>query len=467
MINRILIRIKVVQMLYSYLLTRNDFKMPALPDNASRDKVFGFNLYHDLLLLMLNMAGLGCCISKSGYNVSLHEIRFLKSLANDPVARNMMHESGGDYEAIRAMSDELQAVFTKTHVYRNYVRLKNRDLSDELNLMLQLIATVKESKSFFEKVRHFDGFTNAGYELAFDLLAETVSSYSDNRTGLTEARHSLGRSLDKAYELYHALLQLIVDITDMQDAYLDAQKHKHLATAADLNPNMKFVENRTAALLRASRQMQDYLKETPINWVSENPGLVRRLLDSIIESDIYAEYMESEESSLEQDCEFWRNIFRKIIFPSDDLAEALESMSVYWNDDINIMDSFVLKTIKRMSNEGEVNLLPKYKDEEDARFGIQLFDSAISHRDEYQSLIDRFIDKKQWETDRLAFMDIVIMLCAITELLDYPAIPVPVTMNEYIEIANSYSTSKSGQFINGLLSSIIKHLKEDGRLNKN
>ena len=157
---------------------------------------------------------------------------------------------------------------------------------------------------------------------------------------------------------------------------------------------------------------------------------------------------------------------RKVIFPSDDLAEVLEGLSVYWNDDLNVMDSFVLKTIKRISTEGKVRLLPKYKDDEDARFGMELFDAAVEHREEYRELIDRFIDRKQWDSERLAFMDIVIMITAITELLKYPAIPVPVTLNEYIEIANCYSTSKSGQFINGILYSVINYLKEEGRLNK-
>ena len=179
--------------------------------------------------------------------------------------------------------------------------------------------------------------------------------------------------------------------------------------------------------------------------------------------------MALEETDLKADCDFWRSVYKNIIFPSDDLAEALESMSVFWNDDLTIMDSFVLKTIRKISTDGEaapVHLLPKYKDEEDARFGADLFSRAIENREKYRALIDKFIDGTQWDSERLAFMDIVIMIAAITELLGYPSIPVPVTLNEYIEIANCYSTNKSGQFINGILSSVINYLKTEGELVK-
>ena len=295
-----------------------------------------------------------------------------------------------------------------------------------------------------------------------------MESFSDNRTRLIDARKSLTRSLDKAYELYHAMLLLCVELTRLQEQKLDAARHKHLPSPEDLNPNTRFIDNRLPKLLENCEDMKEYIKENPISW-NDNPGLLRRLLDRITESDIYAEYMALEETDLKADCDFWRSVYKNIIFPSDDLAEALESMSVFWNDDLTIMDSFVLKTIRKISTDGEaapVHLLPKYKDEEDARFGADLFSRAIENREKYRALIDKFIDGTQWDSERLAFMDIVIMIAAITELLGYPSIPVPVTLNEYIEIANCYSTNKSGQFINGILSSVINYLKTEGELVK-
>lgn len=178
--------------------------------------------------------------------------------------------------------------------------------------------------------------------------------------------------------------------------------------------------------------------------------------------------MAEDETSFAKDCELWRTLLRMVVFPSDSLAEALEQRSVYWNDDLTIMGTFVLKSIKHFAaaKSGEVNLLPIYKDEEDARFGPELFLTAIKERDTYRSYIDRFVNDSSWDPERLAFMDIVILVTAITELLKFPSIPMAVTMNEYVEIANYYSTPRSGQFINGVLFSIANYLKEEGKLNK-
>ena len=141
--------------------------------------------------------------------------------------------------------------------------------------------------------------------------------------------------------------------------------------------------------------------------------------------------MNAETDDYVADCEFWRNVMRTIILPSDDLAEALEAKSIFWNDDLSIMGTFVLKTIKQFagSQDKEVKFLPQYKDEEDENFGPDLFRYAVENRETYRSYIDRFINSSQWDPERLAFMDIVIMIAAIAELINYPAIPVPVTMN--------------------------------------
>lgn len=159
---------------------------------------------------------------------------------------------------------------------------------------------------------------------------------------------------------------------------------------------------------------------------------------------------------------------KSIILPDDDLAEVLESKSVYWNDDLDIMGTFALKTLRKFaSNSDKDPVLPKYKDDEDARFGADLFVNVVEHYDEYRDLVDRYVDNQAWDSERLAFMDVVIMAAAIAEMLNYPQIPIPVTLNEYIEIANSYSTPRSGKFINGVLYSIISHLKEEGKLMRN
>ncbi len=175
-------------------------------------------------------------------------------------------------------------------------------------------------------------------------------------------------------------------------------------------------------------------------------------------------------SDMEKDSELWYALFKNVIADSDELAEALEAQSVFWNDDLAIMGSFVLKTIRRFAHAGDdlesVNLMPKFKDIEDERFGPRLFDAAVAHQQEYRALIDSRLEGSTWDPERLAFMDIVILETAIAELLNFPSIPTVVTVNEYTEIANYYSTAKSGQFVTGMLYGIINQLKSDGTLVK-
>lgn len=476
MINRVLIRVKVVQMLYSYLLTRSEFKLQSIPENPSRDRQYAFTLYHDLLLLILQLSGIkvqgavgGDPMRGLGGNPYLSANKMVRSLASDDTVRGIIAKCGGRMSRYDGIVPTLYDLVIKSSAYRSYIRQKDREVKDDVNLWKAIaLSVIARSPEFMAVCRSTEGFTNAGFDMAFELLDQTMDSFSDDRTRLIEAKNALERSLDKAYELYHAMLLLCVELTRMQEQRLDAAKHKHLPSADDLNPNTRFIDNRLPGLIEGCEDMQNYLKANPFSW-NDNPGLLRRLLDRIIESDIYVQYMAAESSSLKEDCDFWRAIFKNIIFPCDDLNEALESMSVYWNDDLTVMDSFVLKTIRRIGSEEDatVRLLPMYKDEEDARFGVDLFRLAVDHREEYREYIDKFIDAKQWDSERLAFMDIVVMLAAITELLNFQTIPVPVTLNEYIEIANCYSTARSGQFINGILYSVINYLKSEGKLLKN
>ena len=260
---------------------------------------------------------------------------------------------------------------------------------------------------------------------------------------------------------------LPVYITDMEAERIEAAKNKYCPTDEELNPNMRFVNNAFVAAIRENPDMEAYLKKHPFSWESDY-YMLKDLLDKIKQSEAYKQYMAEDETSFAKDCELWRTLLRMVVFPSDSLAEALEQRSVYWNDDLTIMGTFVLKSIKHFAaaQSEEVNLLPIYKDEEDARFGPELFLTAIKERDTYRSYIDRFVNDSSWDPERLAFMDIVILVTAITELLKFPSIPMAVTMNEYVEIANYYSTPRSGQFINGVLFSIANYLKEEGKLNK-
>lgn len=474
MINRVLIRIKVVQMLYSYLLTQGEFKLPQAPENASRDRRFAYSFYVDLLLMIMRLSGTRPNAA-SRVIAGVDDNRYLPA---NRVSRMLRADS--DLKAAAAgatfserfpdsLVEDLYGSITRSAIYRSYIHQRNRELADDVKFWTVILETVLSTDEGLLAAARRDGqFSNVGYEQAFEQAVETINKLGDIRASYVNARNSLIRSLDKSYELYHALLALPVELTRVEDQRLDAARHKFLATADDLNPNTRFVDNGMVKSLADNEQMQTFFTEHPFSW-NDDPQLVRSILDKVTSSDIYVEYMDAKTTDLKADCEFWRNIYKNVILPGDDLAEALENMSVYWNDDLDIVGTFVLKTMRRIADArpGQNPLLPQYKDEEDASFGSELFVDTVDHFDEYRELIDRFIDRRQWDTERLAFMDVVIMAAAISELLNYPAIPIAVTLNEYIEIANSYSTPKSGQFINGILYSVINYLKNEGRLTKN
>lgn len=283
---------------------------------------------------------------------------------------------------------------------------------------------------------------------------------------MTEAYNNLMFSMDKAYELYHYLLLLPLELTRLQEARLDNAKNKYLPTEEDLNPNTKFIDNKFVKKLENCQMLQDYLSETPISWADSDVYL-RLTLDKILNSDIYKAYMETPSSDLASDCELWRELMKKVVLSDDVLAESLEEKSVYWNDDLDVIGTFVLKTIKRFAEESYCELLPQFKDDEDRDFVEKLFFTSIENQSRYMELIDKFVDKSSWETERLAFMDIVVLLVALAEVEKVPSVPTKVTLNEYIEIAKYYSTAKSGQFVNGILNSIINYLKKEGLLVKN
>ena len=462
-------------MLYSYLLTRTEFKIQPEPDSGSRDKKYAYSLYLDLLLLILEL---------SGYNVQgadkkspLHLINSNNRLATNRVARSLYSDNDIKQLLLRGSNtianfdDAIAKIYlsiVESSAFRDYSKKKNPEIKDDVELWRTILnSIILKEPLFVQALRKNTAFTNNGYELAIEMLLATLSSYADTRVSLDTAKKNLLASLDKAYELYHALLIIPIAITKMQAERLEAAKQKYVPTFEDLNPNTKFIDNKFVSTLEHNEDLIAYLESNPISW-DEEYLTIKKLLDMILASEIYAEYMADNNSSYTKDCEFWRNILKKVIFPSTELSEALEAKSLFWNDDINTMGTFVLKSIKQIAaTEGEqVSLMPKFKDAEDEAFGPTLFIETIKHREEYQEYIYKFINDSQWDPERLAFMDLIIMMLAISEIMTFPAIPIAVSLNEYIEIANYYSTPKSGQFINGILYSVINYLKKEGTLIK-
>ena len=290
--------------------------------------------------------------------------------------------------------------------------------------------------------------------------------YQNGGKNLDTAEKELFFSLSKAYDLYNYLLLLMVEITKQAERKINAAKNKLLPTAEELYPNTKFVDNRFIAQLEVNSQLLQFSETQKKTWSNEEE-FVKNLCEKIMDSDIYKEYMAAETSSYEEDREVWRKIYKKIIFNNTELDQVLEDQSLYWNDDKEIVDTFVLKTIKRVDekNGAKQDLLPEFKDEEDKDFARRLFRRTILNADYYRHLISE--NTRNWDLDRVAFMDVVIMQIALAEILSFPNIPVSVSLNEYIEIAKLYSTPKSGNFINGTLDGIVKVLQKENKLTKN
>lgn len=278
---------------------------------------------------------------------------------------------------------------------------------------------------------------------------------------LTTAKKELTKSLDKSYELYNALLKLMIELTDVQDLRIDEAKHKFLPTEEDLNPNMRFVENEFVKRLRADQTLADFVDDKKINW-RDDELFVRLLLDKILRSEEYQEYMEMPKTSLVRDGEVWYQLMKKVVLPDENLLEHLQSMSVYYtDDDLQIMGQFVMKTIRRFEDEEAQPILPQYKNDDDSKFGEQLFSKAVAEMEENNSYIDQFVKTEKWDVERIALMDRVVMCTALTEIRNYPSIPVNVSLNEYIELAKDYSTPRSGQFVNGILNAVVNKLRAD------
>ena len=289
--------------------------------------------------------------------------------------------------------------------------------------------------------------------------------YKNSGKSIKAAEDEVFFSLSKAYDLYKFLLLLIVALTRYASDRIAFNMRKVRPTEEDLNPNLKFVNNRLAAQLEANTDLIKFSEKSKLDWINYSDFL-RRLLDSIVESDIYKEYMASETSSYEEDRELWRKLYKNFIFNNEELDILLEELSLYWNDDKAIVDTFVLKTIKRFNEEGGMNqqLLPEYKDDEDMEYAHRLFKATIQNAEEYRKMMSE--SSKNWDMSRLAFMDVIIMQTALAEVMTFPQIPLNVTLNEYVEIAKYYSTPKSSSFINGLLDTIIKKLKKEEKIDK-
>lgn len=478
MVNRVLIRLKVVQLLYSYLLSRSEFKIEMPVETSSPDRRYSYEAYAQLLLLLLELSGIKVTANRTtpaAVSGAIAGARFADSkvarfLAQNDDVRELIGEYGDRMPIFDNAICVVAAKLKSIPAYRALVKIKPADAtpSDEITFWTAAVKAMVKQPELIDALKEASAdFTSRGLDMATKMIVQTLNTYSDTRSLLTSCKRDLNRSLDEAYNLYHWLLWLPVEIIRAEEARLDSNANKYLPTEEDLHPDRRFVDSKLAEIIALHPDMQAYVNDKGINWDSDL-SLIPNLLTLVLDSKPYKEYMEAEgPKSLDDEVELWRKLFKHVILNSDQLDEALESKSIFWNDDLEVMASFAMKTIKRLAVKPAEPLLPEFKDDEDADFGARLFDSAVAHREEYRALIDEFVNTKKWDAERVALMDVVILEAAIAEAIDFPNIPLSVTANEYVEIANRYSTGRSGAFVNGMLAAICDKLRREGRIIKN
>jgi N utilization substance protein B len=273
-------------------------------------------------------------------------------------------------------------------------------------------------------------------------------------------------SIENIQDLYLTLLAALVEIRKKEVVFLQKSADKHLATKEEKNPNKMFVNNAILELLEENNSLSIALQDRKINTWNLNDDYITILLNAIKGSDLYANYMRNNTNTFEEDKEFIASIYMEVIAPNEKLYEYLEDNKLTWIDDIPLVNTEIIKQLKAIKNgkEDSFRVSRLYKDTEDKEYVSNLFRKTILNEKE---LAKEFEDKTpNWDMERIAEIDTILLKMAICEFLKFPSIPTKVTINEYLEIAKEYSTPKSSIFINGILDNLVKELEQNKRLLK-
>lgn len=284
-------------------------------------------------------------------------------------------------------------------------------------------------------------------------------------TSINNTEKELFFSLQKTYDLYHYLMALVIEIQKFAEERIDLGMKKHRPTTEDLSPNTRFINNRLLSQLKANNQLNKYLETSKLTWSNEE-DLIRKLYMSLVEQEYYKEYMQVPQPSYTDDRKLMEDIFKYLILDNEDIEYLLEEQSIYWNDDLDFVVSMVLKTFKKFREDSDERqaLLPMFKDDEDYQFAKDLYRKVVlNHKDNVALIKQHTVN---WDIERIAYIDNLILELALSEFLYFPSIPTKVTMNEYIELSKYYSTEKSRNFINGILDKALKDLKKENKILK-
>ncbi|MGY8952583.1 MAG: transcription antitermination factor NusB [Flavobacteriales bacterium] len=303
--------------------------------------------------------------------------------------------------------------------------------------------------------------------LRIKVLQALYSWFQADNDDLPKAEKEMLDSISKVYDLYLLMLLLVIEVVDSAESLMETQKLKNFATDEELDPNLHFIENKAVNLLRNNVEFGRAIVAKRINW-GIHSDVIRKLYVNIEKSDLYKKYMLVEESGLKKDKAFIIEMYEKFISENEFFNQIIEEESIYWSLDLELVHLNVMKTFEKMKLVQDVNskvLLEVFRDkEDDLKFTNELLRKSLVNNKEYSEIIEKFT--KNWEVDRLAKIDVILLKLAMTELDHMPNIPVKVTMNEYIDLSKYFSTPKSKSFINGVLDRVVSEWRESGRLEK-
>ena len=297
------------------------------------------------------------------------------------------------------------------------------------------------------------------------VMQSIYAMHQNDSDNMEKEEKFLFHSIESIRDLYLIMISALVELRNSEEDYIEKSSKKHLATSEERNPNRKFINNKVLQLLEENNSLSIAMEERKINNWKQNDDYILLLLEAIKQSEVYSEYMKNSESSFEEDRDFIASLFTEVIAPNEKLYEYLEDYKLTWVDDIPLVNTMIVKQLKQIKPDGNSFFVPKlYKDADDKDFVKDLFRKTILNERE---LAKEFIDKTpNWDTERIAEIDAIILKMAICEFIKFPSIPVKVTINEYLEIAKEYSTPKSSIFINGILDNIIKDYQTNNKLIK-
>lgn len=289
--------------------------------------------------------------------------------------------------------------------------------------------------------------------------------YKNEGSTIKKSDKELSFSIEKSIDLYNYVLLLITEVKAHAEYRIDLKKNKRFPTKEDLNPNTTFIDNPVINKLEENLQFKSFVNKHCLSWddIEDTP---RKYYELLNETDFFKAYMSAENLTFADHKKLVLDFVTHLLVDNDDFMQMMEEKSIYWNDDFDFIFSMVIKTIKRIEEEDDeyTSLVGVFNNQEDLDFAQNLLRKSILKQVDYRTIIESNI--VNWDVDRIANMDILIMVMAITEVLEFPSIPIKVTFDEYLEISKYYSTDKSCEFINGVLDKIIKQLKEEDKIQK-